>query len=42
MDGIKMVDLHGQYLKIKQEVDEAIQGVIDSTPVFVTPFGVIF
>jgi UDP-2-acetamido-2-deoxy-ribo-hexuluronate aminotransferase len=31
MDGIKMVDLHGQYLKIKQEVDEAIQGVIDST-----------
>jgi len=31
MDGIKMVDLHGQYLKIKKEVDEAIQGVIDST-----------
>ncbi len=31
MEGIKMVDLHGQYLKIKQEVDEAIQGVIDST-----------
>ncbi len=31
MDGIKMVDLHGQYLKIKNEVDEAIQGVIDST-----------
>ncbi len=26
-----MVDLHGQYLKIKDEVDEAIQGVIDST-----------
>jgi len=31
MDGIKMVDLHGQYLKIKNEVDDAIQGVIDST-----------
>ena len=31
MDGIKMVDLHGQYLKIKDEVDAAIQGVIDST-----------
>ena len=31
MEGIKMVDLHGQYLKIKNEVDEAIQGVIDST-----------
>ncbi len=26
-----MVDLHGQYLKIKEEVDSAIQGVIDST-----------
>ena len=26
-----MVDLHGQYLKIKEEVDAAIQGVIDST-----------
>jgi len=26
-----MVDLHGQYLKIKDEVDTAIQGVIDST-----------
>lgn len=26
-----MVDLHGQYLKIKNEVDVAIQGVIDST-----------
>jgi len=26
-----MVDLHGQYLKIKDEVDSAIQGVIDST-----------
>ena len=26
-----MVDLHGQYLKIKNEIDEAIQNVIDST-----------
>ncbi len=26
-----MVDLHGQYLKIKPEVDDAIQKVIDST-----------
>ena len=26
-----MVDLHGQYLKIKDEVDSAIQRVIDST-----------
>ena len=26
-----MVDLHGQYLKIKHEVDDAIQGVINST-----------
>ena len=26
-----MVDLHGQYLRIKNEVDHAIQGVIDST-----------
>lgn len=26
-----MVDLHGQYLKIKDEVDQAIQQVIDST-----------
>jgi dTDP-4-amino-4,6-dideoxygalactose transaminase len=31
MNKIKMVDLHGQYLKIKNEVDSAIQGVIDST-----------
>ena len=31
MNEIKMVDLHGQYLKIKDEVDSAIQGVIDST-----------
>jgi UDP-2-acetamido-2-deoxy-ribo-hexuluronate aminotransferase len=31
MNEIKMVDLHGQYLKIKDEVDSAIQRVIDST-----------
>jgi dTDP-4-amino-4,6-dideoxygalactose transaminase len=31
MNDIKMVDLHGQYLKIKDEVDSAIQRVIDST-----------
>jgi UDP-2-acetamido-2-deoxy-ribo-hexuluronate aminotransferase len=27
---INMVDLHGQYLKIKTEIDKAIQGVLDS------------
>ncbi len=31
MQQIHMVDLKGQYLKIKKEVDEAIQQVIDST-----------
>ncbi len=31
MNTIKMVDLHGQYLKIKDEVDQAIQEVIDTT-----------
>jgi UDP-2-acetamido-2-deoxy-ribo-hexuluronate aminotransferase len=31
MNEIKMVGLHGQYLKIKDEVDAAIQGVIDSS-----------
>jgi dTDP-4-amino-4,6-dideoxygalactose transaminase len=31
MNKIKMVDLHGQYLKIKNEVDSAIQGVLEST-----------
>jgi UDP-2-acetamido-2-deoxy-ribo-hexuluronate aminotransferase len=31
MQNIKMVDLRGQYLKIKNEVDDAIQRVIDST-----------
>jgi UDP-2-acetamido-2-deoxy-ribo-hexuluronate aminotransferase len=31
MNEIKMVDLHGQYLKIKEEVNDAIQSVIDSS-----------
>ena len=31
MKQISMVDLHGQYLKIKTEVNEAIQEVIDSS-----------
>lgn len=31
MNIIKMVDLHGQYIKIKNEVDSAIQEVIDTT-----------
>ncbi|HER08468.1 MAG TPA: DegT/DnrJ/EryC1/StrS family aminotransferase [Bacteroides sp.] len=31
MKEIQMVDLHSQYLKIKPEVDQAIQEVIDST-----------
>jgi dTDP-4-amino-4,6-dideoxygalactose transaminase len=31
MKNIQMVDLHGQYLKIKSEIDEAIQRIIDST-----------
>ena len=31
MNEIKMVDLHGQYLKIKDEVDSAILEVINST-----------
>jgi len=30
-NSIKMVDLHGQYLKIKEEVDQAIQNVIDAS-----------
>lgn len=30
-DNIQMVDLHGQYLKIKSEVDSAIMNVIDQT-----------
>jgi hypothetical protein len=29
MENIQMVDLHGQYLKIKTQVDAAIQEVID-------------
>lgn len=31
MEVIKMVDLKGQYLKIKNEIDSAIQEVLDST-----------
>ncbi len=31
MHPIKMVDLHGQYLKVKGEIDEAIQGVLTAT-----------
>jgi UDP-2-acetamido-2-deoxy-ribo-hexuluronate aminotransferase len=31
MDTIKMVDLHSQYLRIKTEIDEAIQQVLTST-----------
>lgn len=31
MKNIKMVDLKGQYLKIKEEIDTSIQDVIDST-----------
>ena len=30
MREIRMVDLKSQYLKIKQEIDSAIQNVIDS------------
>ena len=29
--GIKMVDLHSQYLRLKEEIDNAIQEVIDSS-----------
>jgi len=31
MEQIRMVDLHGQYLKIKTEVNQAIQNVIDTS-----------
>ena len=31
MKGLKMVDLHGQYLKIKEEIDQAILETVDST-----------
>lgn len=31
MQEIRMVDLKGQYLRIKQEIDDAIQAVIDNT-----------
>lgn len=31
MVNIKMVDLHGQYLRVKKEIDDAIQQVLNST-----------
>lgn len=31
MNEIRMVDLHGQYLKIKKDIDRAVMGVIDSS-----------
>src|SRR4051794_36376405 len=31
MRPIKMVDLHGQYLRHKEEIDQAIQGVLTNT-----------
>jgi UDP-2-acetamido-2-deoxy-ribo-hexuluronate aminotransferase len=31
MEKIKMVDLHGQYLKIKPEIDQVIEDVLNST-----------
>jgi len=31
MNEIRMVDLHGQYLKIREEIDRAVREVIDST-----------
>jgi UDP-2-acetamido-2-deoxy-ribo-hexuluronate aminotransferase len=31
MNDIRMVDLNGQYLKIKEEIDQEIFKVIDST-----------
>lgn len=31
MEKIRMVDLHGQYLRIKSEIDAAIQTVLDTT-----------
>ena len=31
MKNLKMVDLHGQYLKIKPEIDAAIQEVLENT-----------
>ena len=32
-----MVDLNGQYLKIKKEVDKAIQNVIDTSSLWCAP-----
>ena len=31
VNSIKMVDLHGQYLRIKEEIDQAISDVINSS-----------
>jgi UDP-2-acetamido-2-deoxy-ribo-hexuluronate aminotransferase len=31
MNEIRMVDLHGQYLKIREEIDRAVREVIEST-----------
>jgi UDP-2-acetamido-2-deoxy-ribo-hexuluronate aminotransferase len=31
MNEIRMVDLHGQYLKVRQEIDRAMKEVLDST-----------
>lgn len=37
MESIQMVDLHGQYLKIKNEIDLAIQRVLDSAAFVKSP-----
>ena len=34
---IQMVDLHGQYLRFKEEIDEAMQAVIDSCLLYTSP-----
>ena len=34
MNQVKMVDLHRQYLSIKQEIDGAIQFVLEGTDLF--------
>ena len=34
MNNISMVDLQGQYRKIKPEIDQAIQEVIDNTSIY--------
>ncbi len=38
VDKIQMVDLHGQYLRIKPEIDDAIQHVLSSTSFIRGPF----